>query len=104
MFEDHNDTIYEMLKEGAHLLPEQLDDLKDTHDNTGKSFAEAVIDAGALDRPQLLQLIAETLGCEFMDPLPITVEADVLQSLASSLARMYGIIPVRVRLRSNPLD
>ena len=95
MFEDHNDTLYDILREGAHLLPEQLEELKSTHENTGKSFADAVIDAGELERNQLLQLIADTLGCEFMDPLPITIEQEVIQSLASNLARMYGIVPVR---------
>jgi hypothetical protein len=45
MFEDHNDTVYEIIK-GANLLePAQLDELNESHLHTGKSLADAVIDS-----------------------------------------------------------
>ena len=65
MFEDHNDTIYEIIK-GADLLDlGQLDELNESHLNTGKSLADAVIDAGVVERGQILSAVAEYLGYEY---------------------------------------
>ena len=50
MFEDHNDTIYEIIK-GAEMLDlVQLNELNESHLHTGKSLADAVIDSGVIER------------------------------------------------------
>ena len=50
MFEDHNDTIYEIVKTAGLLDEAQLDEINDSHLQTGKPLAEAVIDSGLVER------------------------------------------------------
>ncbi|MDY6069357.1 MAG: pilus assembly protein PilB, partial [Opitutales bacterium] len=95
MFEDNNSTIYEILKEKKILSVAQLDDLKETHLSTGKSFADVVIDSGLVSKDDLLKAIAEYLSYECMLVPPPSIEEAVHKQLRAQLARNYGVVPVR---------
>ena len=96
MFEDHNDTVYEIIK-GANLLePAQLDELNESHLNTGKSLADAVIDSEVVERGQILAAVAEYLGYEYLATPPNKVEEDIASSVRASAARMYAVVPYEV--------
>lgn len=96
MFEDHNDTVYEIIK-GAELLESaQLDELNESHLNTGKSLADAVIDSGVVDRGQVLAAVAEYLGYEYLASPPDKVEEGVASTVRASVARMYAVVPYEV--------
>ena len=96
MFEDHNDTVYEIIK-GANLLePKQLDELNDSHLHAGKSLADAVIDSEVVERGQVLAAVAEYLGYEYLATPPNKVEEDVASILRASVARMYAVVPCEV--------
>ena len=96
MFEDHNDTVYEIIK-GANLLESaQLDELNESHLNTGKSLADAVIDSEVVERGQILAAVAEYLGYEYLATPPNKVEEDIASSVRASAARMYAVVPYEV--------
>ena len=96
MFEDHNDTVYEIIK-GANLLETaQLDELNESHLHTGKSLADAVIDSGVVERGQILAAVAEYLGYEYLATPPNKVEENIASSLRASAARMYAVVPYKV--------
>lgn len=96
MFEDHNDTIYEIIK-GANLLePAQLEELNESHLHTGKSLADAVIDSEVVDRGQILAAVAEYLGYEYLATPPNKVEEDIASTVQASVARMYAVVPYEV--------
>ena len=96
MFEDHNDTIYEIIK-GANLLePAQLEELNESHLHTGKSLADAVIDSEVVDREQVLAAVAEYLGYEYLATPPNKVEEDIASAVRASVARMYAVVPYEV--------
>ncbi|MDA9592008.1 GspE/PulE family protein [bacterium] len=96
MFEDHNDTVYEIIK-GANLLePAQLEELNESHLHTGKSLADAVIDSGVVDREQILAAVAEYLGYEYLATPPNKVEEDIAGTVRASVARMYAVVPYEV--------
>ena len=96
MFEDHNDTIYEIIK-GANLLePAQLEELNESHLHTGKSLADAVIDSEVVDREQILAAVAEYLGYEYLATPPNKVEEDIASTVRASVARMYAVVPYEV--------
>ena len=96
MFEDHNDTIYEIIK-GANLLePAQLEELNESHLHTGKSLADAVIDSEVVDREQILAAVAEYLGYEYLATPPNKVEEDIASTVQASVARMYAVVPHEV--------
>ncbi len=96
MFEDHNDTVYEIIK-GANLLePAQLEELNESHLHTGKSLADAVIDSEVVDREQILAAVAEYLGYEYLATPPNKVEEDIASTVQASVARMYAVVPYEV--------
>jgi type IV pilus assembly protein PilB len=96
MFEDHNDTVYEIIK-GANLLePAQLEELNESHLHTGKSLADAVIDSEVVDRGQILAAVAEYLGYEYLATPPNKVEEDIASTVRASVARMYAVVPYEV--------
>lgn len=96
MFEDHNDTVYEIIK-GAKLLDDaQLDEINESHLHTGKSLADAVIDSGVVERGPILEAIAGFLGYEYLDTPPKTIDEAVAASIQPGVARMYAVVPYKV--------
>lgn len=94
MFEDHNDTIYDIIKSSKLLTDEQLDELNESHLNTGKSLVNAVIDAGLIERPAILQAIAEYLGYDYLEEVPANVPESASSSMRANVARMYAVVPL----------
>ncbi|MEN8863111.1 MAG: ATPase, T2SS/T4P/T4SS family [Lentimonas sp.] len=96
MFEDHNDTVYEIISSAALLDKAQLDELNESHLHTGKSLADAVIDSGLVERSAILSAIAEYLGCDFLDEMPSSIPEDVYSTMKANVARMYAVVPYEV--------
>ena len=96
MFEDHNDTVYEIIKVANLLEPAQLDELNESHLHTGKSLADAVIDSGVVERGQILAAVAEYLGYEYLATPPNKVEENIAGCVRASAARMYAVVPYKV--------
>ena len=96
MFEDHNDTVYEIIKGASLLEPAQLEELNESHLHTGKSLADAVIDSEVVDREQVLAAVAEYLGYEYLASPPNKVKEDIASAVRPSVARMYAVVPYEV--------
>jgi len=96
MFEDHNETIYEILKAGDFVGPEQLEEFNETHRTTGKDLATVVVDSGILERSSILEAVADYLGYEYMEKPPKAVDSGLASTIRSAIARMYAVVPVRV--------
>jgi type IV pilus assembly protein PilB len=96
MFEDHNDTVYDIIK-GANLLDDaQLDELNESHLHTGKSLADAVVDSGVVERGQILAAVADYLGYEYLESPPNTIDEEIASTVRASVARMYAVVPYKV--------
>lgn len=96
MFEDHNDTVYEIIK-GANLLtPAQLDEANEAHLNSGKSLADAVVDSGLVERGQILSAVADYLGYEYLENPPSHIDEAITSTVRASVARMYAVVPYQV--------
>jgi type IV pilus assembly protein PilB len=96
MFEDHNDTIYEILRDGEFLSIEQLDEFKETHVHTGKDLASVVVDSGLVERSSLLEAVADYLGYEYLESPPKVIEESIARSIKRAVARMYMVAPLKV--------
>ena len=96
MFEDHNDTVYEIMQSSELLDQAQLDELNDSHLNTGKSLADAIADSGVVQRSEILQATASFLGYEFLDEVPKRVEEEIASAVRASVVRMYAVVPLAV--------
>ncbi|MDB4028563.1 hypothetical protein N9459_05185, partial [Flavobacteriaceae bacterium] len=73
MFEDHNDTVYEIIKSAELLDLVQLEELNESHLHTGKSLADAVIDSGVVERSAVLTAVADFLGYAYQEVMPTSI-------------------------------
>ena len=96
MFEDHNDSIYEILKSAPNIDSALLMELSETFIQTGKSLADSVIDGDLLKREELLEMSAAYLDCEYDNDLPEYVPTELAEILNPSVALMYGVVPEKV--------
>ncbi|MBC2593200.1 type II secretion system ATPase GspE [Ruficoccus amylovorans] len=95
MFEDHNDTIHEILRQSDQLDNAQLEEINNAHLATGKSLAEAVIDSGLIERAELLEMVADYLQYEYLPVPPQSIPEDVARMVKPAVARMYAVVPIR---------
>eukprot|EP01035_Chromulina_nebulosa_P000940 gene940-1268_t len=94
MFPSHSPAIYEFLKEQRLVEPRQLDELNEEHKATGKPLADVVVDLGILDKPAMLHRIAEHLGYDYLEELPVQFPGEAIAALTGKLARDYGVMPL----------
>ncbi|MFM7397387.1 MAG: GspE/PulE family protein [Verrucomicrobiota bacterium] len=94
MFEDHSDTIREIALEAGLVDAAQADELWESHATTGKSFAAALLDAGLVDRPALLQAVADHLQVQFYSAVPVDAGSEILRLLKPAQAHKYLVVPV----------
>ncbi len=73
----------------------QLDELNETHLQTGKSLADAIVDSGLIDKQKLLELTADYLQYEYMPIPPANIPENVYKQLRPNLARTYGVVPIK---------
>ena len=96
MFEDHNAIVYEIISSAELLDRVQLDELNDSHLQTGKSLADAVIDSGVVERSAILGAVAEYLGCDYLADMPVTIDSHIASSVNAATAHMYAVVPFEV--------
>ena len=96
MFEDHNDSIYEILKSAPNIDSALLMELRENFIQTGTSLADSSIDGDLLKREELLKMSADYLDCEYDNDLPEFVPTELAEILTPSVALMYGVIPDKV--------
>ena len=94
MFEDHNNSIYEIFLSNKMLTKEQLDELNETHLNTGQSLADTIISSGLVEKTKLLEVVADYLNYEYVPIPPANIPESVYKQLRPNLARTYGVVPI----------
>ena len=100
MFESHSQAILELCRDQQLVPPLVLNDLNEEHKATGKSLADILIEMGMIEKSVLLKKIADMLGCEYIEGSPGEISGEVIATVSGSLARMYGVVPIRMDSRS----
>ncbi len=95
MYEDHNETVYEILDSAGLVGGERLHALNASRLEAGRSLADAVIEAGDAGQPDVLRAVADFLGLDFLDPPPAAIPQETAELLGAETARMYGVVPLR---------
>ncbi|MDR1817522.1 MAG: Flp pilus assembly complex ATPase component TadA [Puniceicoccales bacterium] len=94
MFEDHSETIRDIVAEAGLLGEDQIEELWETHIATGKSFADALTDSDLVSREQLLQTIAAHQRVPYYPPENISIDPSLAHVLKPEQAHKYAIVPV----------
>lgn len=100
MFESHSESIYALLRERRLVNDTELLALWKESQDCGASLAELIVGRGLLDRRRLFEIIADSLGCEYVAEIPAVVPAVALDLLSAQLARTYGVFPLRADAHS----
>jgi len=95
MFEGESGILAELVQQKGLASPEQLTELREEHLRTGKTLAQVMVDFGLLTEEQLLRLVADYLSIEYVNIADLDIQPAVLRSLPGSVARMYGVVPIR---------
>lgn len=110
LLDAESQTLKDILLSEEVCTDEQLIEVEEEHDRSGKPFKEVLYDYGLIEEPQLMQLIADNLGSEVIDLRTFDPPKEVIDMVEPDTARMYGIIPVEwdglsLKVTSrNPLD
>ena len=96
MFEDHNDSIYEILKKAPGVDASVLSDLNESFIQTGKSLANCAIDADLVTKEEMFEMIADYLDYDYETELPESIHSEMAKILSPAIALMYGVVPEAV--------
>jgi type IV pilus assembly protein PilB len=94
MFEDHNETIRDIVAQAALIPADQINELWESHFNTGKSFADTLVDSGMVERASVLEAVASHLGTDYVPIPPDKVDDSLLRLLKPEQAHKYSIVPI----------
>ena len=95
LYLDNNAEIRDLFREVEGVSQHGLDELFDQDVIDGKrSFAEAVINAGIIQREDLFSLISQYLGYELQVGEVGEIDPDVLSAIPKETARQYGVVPL----------
>ena len=94
MFEGEGAILSELVRERNLLSAEQFREIEEEHERTGKSLSQVMVDFGLVSEEQLLRAVAEHLNLEYLNLDDVDFEQPVLRAMPSSVARMYGAVPV----------
>ncbi len=88
------DPVLQLLESNGLVSAEQLQEITDEHQRSGKSVREIVVNMDICPQDTLLTMIAESLGTRVVN-LPATdIPPDVVRAIPASVARMYMVVPV----------
>ncbi|MFO7870932.1 MAG: GspE/PulE family protein [Kiritimatiellia bacterium] len=90
----YSDPLLRLLAEREVLGRDQINDVQEEHERTGKPVRNIVIDMQYAAEDQILETIAGYLGAEVVNLPAIDIPPDVVRAVPASVARMYNIVPV----------
>ncbi len=86
--------VIDLLKTRGYIDDAQAEELAATIQQNGKEVAQAVADFGVMERQQVLWLIAEDLGAQFIDLKGFNPDPELIASIPSATARLYKAAPI----------
>ena len=91
------DPLLDLLKQNGVLDDEQIAVILDEQKNDGgKPIRQLVIDGGYVSEDDLLGMMAAYQGCEVIDLASMELDADTVNAIPASIARMYNVLCVAV--------
>jgi len=95
LYLDNNAELRDLFREVEGVSQHGLDELFDQDVIEGKSsFAEAIIQAGIVEREDLFELISQYLGYELQVGKVGEIDQAVLSAIPAETARQYGVVPL----------
>ena len=91
-----HDPLLQQLRDERLLTPQQVEDITDEHERTGKSVRQLLIDLGLLTEDQILGVISRVLGVPKVRLHDLDIQPEVIRAAPVSVVRMYNMVPVEI--------
>ncbi len=95
MLDPESEILKGMLLDEGLCSEEQLEEIEEEFDRTGKMFQDLLVDYEIVTKDELMGLIAKNLGTDIVDLSYFDVDKEVIDMIDPSTIRMYGVIPLR---------
>jgi len=96
----NNDVVFQLIEENGLLDEEQLKELINEAEVSGKSIRHLVLDMEMSTEEEIVELIANYMGTRVIN-LPATdIPQNIIHSIPASIARMYNVVPVEANSNS----
>tara|TARA_B100000809_G_scaffold108903_1_gene107378 strand:- start:3225 stop:4919 length:1695 start_codon:yes stop_codon:yes gene_type:complete len=92
--DSESNALAHMLIDAGIATEEQLEQVYEEQERTGVPFTDSLYNFGIIQEHELLQMIADNLGTEFIDLKTVEPHPSVLELVPANIVRMYGILPV----------
>lgn len=110
MLDPESETLKGMLVDAEICSEDQLIEIEEEHERTGKVFQELLVDYEIIGENELMGLIAQNLGTDIVDLTGLEIEKEIIDMIDPSTIRMYGVIPLKeedgilIVASANPLN
>jgi type IV pilus assembly protein PilB len=110
MLDPESETLKGMLIDEDLCTEDQLIEIEEEHERTGKVFQDLLVDYEIIGKDELLGLIARNLGTDVVDLSTVEIEKQIVDMIDPSTIRMYNVIPLKFEddiltvASSNPLN
>lgn len=88
-------AIWHLLLDSGKASEEQLHEVYEEHERTGKAFTTVLYNYDIVEEGDLLQLIADNLATDVVDIKEMSPSRELVGKVNPSIARMYQIVPVK---------
>lgn len=95
MLDPESETLKGMLIDAEICTEDQLIEIEEEHERTGKVFQELLVDYEIIGEDELMGLIAQNLGTDIVDLTGLEIEKAVIDIIDPSTIRMYGVLPLK---------
>ena len=87
-------AIWHLLLDHKVVTEDQLLQVYEEHERTGKSFTTVLYNHELVTEEELLRLVADNLATEVVDIQKLNVARELIEKISPAIARLYGVIPV----------
>ncbi len=88
------DRLGRLLIQSNMITEEQLDEVLDGQDSSGKSLGRLLIEKGMITEGQLTSVLARQIGIRYVDLNTYSVDPTACGLIDANLARRYMVIPI----------
>jgi type IV pilus assembly protein PilB len=95
MLDPESETLKGMLIDESLCTEDQLIEIEEEHERTGKVFQDLLVDYEIISKDELLGLIARNLGTDVVDLSGLEIEKNIIDMIDAPTIRMYGVLPLK---------
>ena len=92
--DSQSNALAHMLIDAGLATEEQLEQVYEEQERSGVPFTDSLYNFGIIQEHELLQIIADNLGTEFVDLKTVSPPPDLVERIPANIVRMYNILPI----------